>query len=120
MAWGSKTPISTSVTVGSTTKQGASTDVTLNPGEVAHVQVDADLTAGSSLLVYVQTTLDDATENWDDSGQPWLVLDPAEADPNAASFIVSGFYKFRLIYALNTGTNSATVSADYRKNGVNL
>lgn len=120
MAFGSKTQISNGVTVNSTTLQDASTAVTLNPGESAHVQVDADLTAGSRLLVYVQTTLDDSSENWDDSGQPWLVLDPATVDPNASSFVISGFYKFRLIYALDTGTNTATVSAWYRVNGVSL
>src|SRR5688500_3332641 len=120
MAWGSKTQISSAVVVNSTTKQDASTAATLNPGEVAHVQVDADLTAGSSLLVYVQTTLDDSTENWDDSGQPWLILDPVTADPNAGSFLITGYYRFRLIYALNTGANSATVSAWYRVNGVRL
>lgn len=120
MAWSSKTLISNAVTVNSTTLQDASDSVTLNPGETAHVQVEADLGATSALEVYVQGTLDDSSENWDDQTVfPVLTITTA-SDPNAMSFFVDRFYKFRLIYKLNTGTDTVTVSAWYRKDGVSL
>jgi len=119
MAWSAKTQISSAVTVNTTTRQDQSTAVTLNPGESAHVQVSADLSTVSALLVYVLTTLDDTTETWDHTFMGPFILTNA-FDPHVVSFVVRDVYKFALIYALNTGTDTVTVSAWYRKNGINL
>lgn len=119
MAWSARTQISNAVTVNSTTRQDQSTSVTLNPGESAHVQVSADLLTTSALLVYVIATLDDSSELWDDTFMGPFVLTNA-FDPHEMSFVVRDVYKFALIYALNTGTDSVSVSAWYRKNGISL
>ena len=119
MAWSSKTQISSAVTVNSPTRQDQSTAVTLNPGESAHVQVSADLGATSALLVWVLTTLDDSSETWDDTFMGPFILTNT-FDPHELSFVVRDVYKFSLIYALNTGTDTVSVSAWYRKNGISL
>lgn len=122
MAWSSKSQISSAVTVDSTTLQDASTVVTLNPGESAHVQVECDFGASptGNMEVHVFTTLDDSTENWDDSayGAPYVIVNTI--DPNAISFTIEGIYKFRLMYKNSSGTTSNSVSAWYRKDGVSL
>lgn len=122
MAWSSKTQISSAVTVDSATLQDRSTAVTLNPGETAHVQVECDFgtTPTGNMEVHVFTTLDDSTENWDDTayGAPYTILNTT--DPNAISFIIRDVYKFSLMYKNSTGTTSNSVSAWYRKDGVSL
>lgn len=121
MAWGSKTQISNAVTVDSTTYQDPSTAVTLNPGELAHVEVEDNppATPGSVVIVGVFGTLDDSTENWDDTPLMEFIVDNTP-DPNKLSFTVAGLYKFRLQYKLDTGTEAHAVTADYRKDGVSL
>ena len=122
MAWGSKTQISSAVTVNSTTLQDQSTAVTLNPGETAHVQVECDFgtTPTGNMEVHVFTTLDASSENWDDTsyGAPYTILNTI--DPNAISFTIRDVYKFSLMYKNSAGTTSNTVSAWYRVNGVSL
>jgi len=122
MAWGSKIQISSAVTVNSTTKQDRSTAIALDPGETVHIQVEADFptTPTSHLLVYVETTLDEPTENWSDSPSYGPFLISNTIDPNAKDIFIQGPYKLSLIYALNTGTDSVTVNAWYRKNGISL
>lgn len=122
MAWGNKTQISSGVTVNSTTLQDMSTAVTLNPGESAHVQVECDFgaTPTGNLEVHILTTLDDSSENWDDTsyGAPYTILNTT--DPNAFPFTVRGVYKFALMYKNSAGTTSNIVTAWYRKDGVSL
>lgn len=122
MAWGSKTQITNAANISGTSKQSRSTAVTLNPGETAHVQVEANppTTPTDDLEVYIETTLDDAAENWDDSeyGAPITIVN--SIDPNARSFLITGVYKFSLIYACTGGTDTIAVSAWYRKDGVSL
>lgn len=121
MAWGSKTEISNAVTVDSTTLQDRTTGVTSTPGESFHVQVEANFPASptSNLIVHVQATLDDATENWDDVDVMSFEIDNG-TDPSAVSFIISGVYRWSLIYNLDTGTDSVTVDADYRADNLDL
>ena len=125
MVWGSKTQISSAVTVDSATLQDRSTALTLNPGETAHVQVECDFgtTPTGDMEVHVQTTLDDTTEKWDTVpfGAPFVI--PNTTDPGVGSFLIVGgpsVYKFSLMYKNSTGTTSNSVSAWYRKDGVSL
>lgn len=116
MAWGSKTQISNVVNVNSTTLQDASTAVTLLPKEIVHVQVQSVTTAATStLLVHVQTTLDDTTETWDTMSYGAPIQVPSTTTASLLSFTIQGIYKFRLIYNLVTGTQQTNVSAWYRK-----
>ena len=119
MAWGSKTQIATSSSADST--EIFSGAVTLNPGELAHVEVEANppATPVDNLLVRVYGTLDAATENWDDTPIYEFAVD-SSIDPNKASFIVSGLYKFRLGLIVDGTTNTIVVDAWYRKDGVSL
>ena len=122
MSWSAKTQISNAVTVDSTTLQDASTAVTLNPGESAHVQVYCDFgtTPTGHMEVHVFTTLDDSSENWDTTayGLPYTILN--SIDQNYVSFVMRAVYKFRLMYKNSAGTTSNAVSAWYRKDGVSL
>ena len=121
MGWGAKTNIVSDT--GVTNTEEYSTAVTLNPGEVAHVEVEANnedpSVSTDGLVVSVYGTLDDTSENWDDTPFCSFVIDSA-TDPNKVSFIVSGVYKFRIGYASEGTTNLFSVEVDYRKDGVNL
>lgn len=118
MAWGADTAATQLTSI--TTEQFFSTVITLNPGELAHVQVSADFPATPTdhLVVSVYTTLDDTTEVWDIT--PWLQFQIDKAtDPNRASFALYGCYKAR-VGVKRSGTTDTITSADlsYRKNGV--
>jgi len=119
MAWGSKTQIINSASV--TDTESYSTAVSLNPGELAHVQVEGDPPGGPSdnLLVRVYGTLDASSEVWDTTPVYEFSIDK-DTDPNNASFIVSGLYKFRLGVLVDGATDTWTVDAYYRVDGVNL
>ena len=123
MAWSGESTISSGVTVNSTTLQDASTSVTLNPGEEAHVQVQANwpVTPISNLIVQVQTSVDGGTD-WDTEDESYmsLVMDSGGADPAYRSFSVSEVKEFRLMYKLDTGTDAVVVTTTYVKNGVSL
>ena len=95
MAWGSKTQIATSLSV--STAELFSDAFTLDPGESAHVQVEADFpsTPTDDLEVRLYGTLDDSSENWDDTPFQYLGTLDKGTDPNAFSCIVSGIYKAR-------------------------
>lgn len=119
MAWGAKTQIITAASVAGT--ETFSDYVSLNPGEVAHVQVSADFPAGlnDDLEVRVYGTLDDATETSDNQTNViGLILNVN--DPGIWSTIVSGFYKFRVGVVRSGSTDTITVDAYVRKDGVNL
>lgn len=120
MAWSSKTAATQLTTI--TTEQFFSTLVTLNPGETAHCQVESNppVTPTDVLVVSAYTTLDDSSEDWDET--PFLSFQVANTpDPNDASFLVSGVYKFR-VGVKRSGTTDTFATADfsYRKDGVSL
>ncbi|HQM37584.1 MAG TPA: hypothetical protein PLN64_01550 [Candidatus Bipolaricaulis anaerobius] len=118
MAWGDKTTI---IDAASVTTETFSTAFTLNPGETAHVQVDANFpsTPTDSLVVNVYSTLDASSENWDDSPVYQFMLSKA-IDPHSLSFLVFGLYKVRLGVFRDGTTDTITVSAWYRVDGVSL
>lgn len=124
MAWSSKTSATQLASI--TTEQffsfGGSTLVTLNPGESAHVQVDVDFptTPVDDAIVSVYATTDASTPNYDDT--PYQQFRVSRLiDPNAASFIVSDVYGFRIGIARSGSTNTITTAdCAYRKNGLSL
>ena len=120
MAWSSKTTSTQLTNV--TTEQFFSQTPTLNPGETAHIEVEYNpvATPTDNLVVAVYGTLDAATENWDETPILEFEIDNA-TDPNKASFLVSGVYKFR-VGARRSGTTDTITSAEmaHRLDGVSL
>jgi len=117
MAWGSKTQIASGVSATST--ETYSSAITLNPRELAHVQVKADFPTSPTdhLEVSVYTTLDDSSETWDDV--PIYAFQISNtSDPSVASIQLSGLYKFRLGFKATGSTDTITVDAWVRKDGV--
>ena len=119
MGWGSKTQIMTSQSVAGT--ELFSDAVDLNPGEVAHVEVEADFPGSptDNLVVAVYGTLDASSENWDDTALFSFEIDNG-TDPNKASFIVSGVYRFRVGCVRSGSTDTITTNIYQRRDGVDL
>lgn len=119
MSWGSKTQIATNLSVSSS--ELYSNAVTLNPGESAHAEVEADFPASPTdeLTVKLYGTLDDSSENWDDTPM-WTQNIANSPDPDKIAIPVSGLYKFRFGFARDGSTDTITVNAWVRKDGVNL
>ena len=120
MAWGNKTQIANALSI--TATEVFSDSFTLNPGESAHVQVEADFPASPTddLEVRLYGTLDESSENWDDTVLQYLGTLDKGTDPNAMSFIVSGIYKGRIGFKRSGSTDTITVNAWLRKDGVNI
>ena len=119
MAWGSKTS-ATQLTAITTTEKFFDQTPTLNPYEVAHVEVEANppATPTDDLTVSVYGTLDAATESWDETPIMQFNIDKDLADPNKASFLVSGVYKFRVGVVVDGSTDTYVADMSYRTNGV--
>ncbi len=120
MAWGAKTSATQLVSI--TTEQFFDTLVSLNPGEEAHVQVAVDfpVTPTDDAVFSVYSTLDTATETWDNV--PIMQFTVSNAlDPSQVSFRVGGVFKFR-VGVKRSGSTDTLASADlsYRVNGINL
>jgi hypothetical protein len=119
MAWGSKTQIITAQSVAGT--EVYSSAVSLNPGELATVQIKADFPGSptDNLEVRVQFTQDTTSEVWDNQSAVALIVDNAD-DPAYRSFIISGYRKFRLAVIRDGSTDTITVDAWVSKDGVDL
>lgn len=120
MTWGAK--VSATQLTSITTEEFFDAVITLAPGEQADVEVEFNppTTPTDDLVVSVYGTLDESSENWDDT--PILSFTISNAiDPNKASFVLAGFYKMR-IGVKRSGTTDTITSADmsYRKDGVSL
>lgn len=123
MAWGAKTDATQLVTL--TSEQFFSfptilTVVPLNPGETVDVYVKyvPAATPTDSLVVSVYGTLDGTT--FDLVPVLTFTIDKG-ANPNSRSFLVNGYYSFR-IGVKRSGTTDTIVSADcsFRRDGVSL
>jgi hypothetical protein len=119
MAWGAKTQIITAASVAGT--ETFSDWISLAPGELAVVQVKADfpVTPTDNLKVTVYGTLDEATETSDNQSAASAIL-MNTADPAYRSFPVSGHRKFRIGVVRTGATDTITVDAWVRKDGVDL
>jgi hypothetical protein len=97
-----------------------SANITLNPGELAHVEVDANPAASPSfdLIVSVYGSLDQT--NYDDTPLFSFMIDK-DTDQNQAAFVVSGVYSFKVGVKVNGASSTYTgVDINWRKDGVNL
>lgn len=122
MAWGDKTTATQLTTIDDTTEQFFDQTPTLNPGELLHVEIEGNFVGSPTddLVVNVYTTLDDTSENWDDTAFMSIQVDNSP-DPNKLSFTISGIYKFR-IGVLSSGNTDTITSADmaFRRDNVDL
>ncbi len=127
MAWGAKTQIATALAVNNTVDDDAQfplfagSAVTLNPGEMAHVQILAAFPAAAvdDLAFRVVTTLDDATEVYDEIAFVSGAIGRVVSTTVERSITVFGCYKFRLEWRkLGTTVETVTVDAYVRKDGV--
>lgn len=117
MSWTSKVKIADGLSVAGT--ELFSDAVTLKSDETAHIQIEADFPGSPTddLKVRVYTTLDESTENWDDTTFATAETIANTTDPNAFSITVTGVYKFRLGFVRSGSTDTITVNAWYRSNG---
>ncbi len=118
MSWQNKTQIASALAVSGT--ELFSSAVTLNPGELAHIQVvgNSDGTT-DNLIISVYTTLDASSENWDTVAIMSFELDCTDTNDNDVSFTLSGLYKFYIGFlASGTPTDTIATNAWYRSDGV--
>jgi hypothetical protein len=123
MAWSADNAATQLTTI--TTEQFFDDVISLNPGEIAHVQVHVALgdSAGTDPgQVSVYTTLDDSSETWDQVPiQSFYISQAGTLDDNWFSFTVSGVYKFRIGVKRVSGTSdSHTADMNSRVDGVSL
>jgi len=118
MAWEASpgTQISTSASVNQTTYGDSSSTVNLNPGESCLVTVDSDTNGTTDDLIVGVFYSNDGT-NWDDDPNRSFLVDK-DTDPHQKSIIVSGPPHFKLMYKGTGSTDTFTVQAYARKDGV--
>ncbi|HAK64016.1 MAG: hypothetical protein ACOY17_05340 [Pseudomonadota bacterium] len=121
MAWGSKQNFTDQTAINGATEKFLAA-VSLNPRELAHVQLKIDNEHASAvtdgLQVSVYTTLDDASETWDSAPFMQFTHKPATVSAEYFAFTVMGVKKFR-IGGLSTGAaNTYTMGGSYRLDGV--
>lgn len=121
MAWGAIQNFTAQTAINNTTEEFLEA-VTLNPREIAHIQLSIDNEHASavtdSLQISVYTTLDASSEVWDVFPFMQFTIKPATINAEYYSFTIMGVYKFR-IGGLSTGaTNTYTLDGTYRLDGV--
>jgi hypothetical protein len=121
MAWGTKQSFTDQTAINNTVEEYLAA-VTLNPRELCHVQLKLDnehaSTVTDSLVVSVYTTLDTASEVWDNFPFMQFTIKPATINAEYFAFTVMGVRKFR-IGGLSTGaTNTYTMGGAYMLDGV--
>lgn len=97
----------------------ASTNITLNPRELIHVEVDVDFPGSPTddAVISVYGSLDGGTD-YDDTPAMQFAID-SDTDPNQASFVVVGLYSFRIgIKRSGTTDTIPFANARHRKDGV--
>ena len=119
MAWGTKTQIANALSVAGT--ELFSDSVTLNPGELADIQIVGN-SGGTTdnLNIALYSTLDDSSENWDTVAFYSFQLVCTNGNDNDVSITVSGKYKFRIGFVRSGSTDTIATNAWVRKDGVSL
>jgi len=122
MAWSAKTAIS-----GSTGVANSWTDVsgliTLNPGETGHVQIDGNINSTAvtdSIETRLMTTVESTSGGYDSSPVFAQSYTPTTTGAESFSFLVSGYYAFKLQAQSAGATDTYDVTGDYRLDGVSL
>ena len=119
MAWGASN--STSFGTVNNTEEFSS-DITLNPGELSHHQIDFDPNTSPTddLQVSVYGTLDDTSEEWDTTPFLRFIMENSP-DPHLRGFTVSQLYKYRVGVVATGGTDTFTnVTMRWRLNGIDV
>lgn len=117
MPWSAKTPIATALAVAGT--ELFSSAITLNPAESVDIQVKGNSSGTTdNLVVSAYGTLDDSTEEWDTVPFQQQTLDCTDGADNIFSILIPGKYKFRLGFARDGSTDTITVDASIRKDGI--
>lgn len=117
MAWSTES----SETKNSVTTEQFSSNITLNPGETAHCEVDVDFptTPTDNCVVSVYGSVDGGTD-YDDVPVFSFEVDNG-VDPCQASFLVYGLYSFRIGVKRSGTTDTITsVVIRWKKDGINL
>lgn len=111
VGWGTKTNATQLTSI--TTEQFFNQTPNPAPNEMVHCEVEADFpaTPTDDAIVAVYGTLDDSTENWDDTPLMEFTIDNG-TDPNKISWSMFGFYKFR-VGVRRSGTTDTLTSADF-------
>lgn len=120
VTWGAKTTLGSQTAINDTVEEflpSAGGGVTLAAGMQAHVQLTIDNTSGTvtnGVIISVYSTLDDASENWDED--PFMSFEyvPSGIAAEEVSFVVSGIYKFRIGALAAAATDDYDVSGNYR------
>lgn len=126
MAWGSKTTLGSQTAINDTVEEflpSAGGGIALNPGESALVQLEVDNESGTvtnGVIVAIYTTLDDATEDWDEHAFMEFEVVPDTVSAEDISFVVAGVYKFRIGLLAAAVTDDYTVGGNYRLDGISL
>lgn len=118
MAWGTRTQIATSLSVAGT--ELFSSDFTLNPGELAVVDILANFPASptDNLTVSLYGTNDAAFAG--DELPLWQMQISNATDPSRIEVPVSGLYRVRFGFVRTGSTDTITVDAWRMNDGVNL
>ncbi len=117
MAWGTEDSITKS---NLTETEVFGNNHTLNPGESAHVEIDADFIGSptDNIIVRVFGSIDGT--NFDDTPIMAFKIDK-DVDPNQVSFIVSGVKGFRIGLFMDGGTDTTSdATINVIKDGVNI
>lgn len=92
----------------------------LNPGEIAHVEVDADFIVSptDNIIVRVYGSIDGT--NYDDTPMMEFTIDK-DTDPNQVSFIIHGVKSFRVGLLMDGSTDTTSdATINVIMDGVNL
>ncbi len=117
VTWGGDTALTTQTAIDNSTEEFLGT-IDLSAGLLAHIQLEVDnehaTTVTDDLLVAIYTTLDAASEVWDDVPFMSFSHTPATVTLERVSFDVSGVYKFRIGVLSSGATNTYAAGGDYR------
>lgn len=121
VTWGADTALTTQTAINNTVEEflhATGLGIDMSGALSCHVQLEVDnehaTTVTDDLLVAVYTTLDAATEVWDDAPFMSFVHTPAAVALERVPFIVSGVYKFRIGVLSSGSTNTYAAGGDYR------
>lgn len=121
MAWGSEQSFTDQTVINNSVEEFLEA-VTLNPYEVAHVQLKIDNEHASAvtdaLQISVYTTIDATSEVWDTDPFMRFEYKPSTINAEYKSLLIMGVRKFRFGALSKGATNTYTFGGTYMLNGV--
>ncbi len=116
VAWGADSALTTQSAIDNSTEEFLGT-IDLAAGLQAQIQLEVDNEGASvvdDLIVSIYTTLDAASEVWDDEPFMRFQYTPSGIALERMTFVVSGIYKFRIGCLSSGATDTYTAGGDYR------